>query len=447
MSFIQFFRILWAQWRILAVAIIGALVAAGIAIKLMPTQYEATSRVMLDLVRPDPVSGEGIGAGAMRGYIRTQTELITDYRVAGRVVDQLQWTSSPVYLAAYRNRPKDDNRDFRRWVAQTVIDNTNVRAVEGSNILEISYRSTSGESARIIADAIRQAYIDQTLAFKRDSAGRTAQWFRQQAEELRTKLATAEKQMNDFEKANGVVLTADNSDTEEDRLRALASLPMNQGMSAPGIAAAQSPTQNQVAAIDAQIAERSRVLGPSHPQLLALQRQREVLASIAAKETAQLRSMAAGATQTGPSQNSLISAQQRIVLERRGKINEAERLATDVALLKQDYIKTAARAAELEQQAESPEAQLTLLGSAIAPTKPVSPKIPLILFGALGLGAALGVLCSLVVELLNRRIRGVEDLELVSVPIIGMMSRKSSNIAVQNGPELLRRIGILRKAA
>jgi succinoglycan biosynthesis transport protein ExoP len=48
----------------------------------------------------------------------------------------------------------------------------------------------------------------------------------------------------------------------------------------------------------------------------------------------------------------------------------------------------------------------------LAPSKPTFPNKPLMLGGAAALGIGLGLGLSLLLELLNRRVRGVEDLNL-----------------------------------
>lgn len=422
MSFNQFFRILWARRAVILLTTVAALLAGLVVIRIMPVRYDATSRVMLDVGRPDPVSGEGISSGYMRAYTKTQTELIRDYRVTGRVVDQLGWAKSPLYLAAYHNRARNDRRSFRRWLAQSVSDRTKVGLIDSSNILEITYSSNTSESARVIADAIRQAYIDQTLSFKRDTASRTAQWFSQQAQNLRTQLTVAEARKSAFEKANGVILSADNADEEEARLRAIgAAAAVPAQAAAVGGPAAPSALAAQLGLLDAQIASAQRTLGPNNPSLIAMQQQRAALASAAAREQAASRSVVAA---SGPSLGALYQQQQQRVLAQRGKVEQARQLGTEVNLLRDQFTKTSARATELEQQAGSTETGLTLLGSAVAPTRPAFPNKPLILFGALGLGCAFGIVVSLFVEMLSRRVRGTDDLMLAGVPTIGAMVKR-----------------------
>jgi polysaccharide biosynthesis transport protein len=50
----------------------------------------------------------------------------------------------------------------------------------------------------------------------------------------------------------------------------------------------------------------------------------------------------------------------------------------------------------------------------VTPANPTFPNKPLMLGGAIAMGAGLGLGLALLLELLNRRVRGVEDLNLSS---------------------------------
>jgi uncharacterized protein involved in exopolysaccharide biosynthesis len=417
MKLIQLFRMLWARRLIILIATLGCLTAAAIGGSIIPPRYKAESRLMLNVIKRDPVTGEMIASGFARAYIKTQIELIKDYRIAGRAADALGWTSSPVFAAQYAQRSKDDSRDFRRWVSQRLIDGTNAELVEGSNILEISYNSASPEQAAKIADAIRRAYVDQALAFKREDAASNSAWFRGQAERIRLELRTAEKRKSDFERANGIILDESGVDDESKRLAALAST--SAMPAAPGISISQpNPMAAQLAQADAAIASAEKIYGPNHPDLINMRRQRAAMASSAGN----VAPTAMGAT--GPSLASLYGAQQSKVLAQRGKVDEARQLATDVAVLRDQYQKTATRAADLQQQGEVDDSGLTLLGSAVAPQTPSFPNWPLLIFGSLGVGIGLGILVALILELLTRRVRGVEDLSFDNVPVLGQMTSR-----------------------
>jgi uncharacterized protein involved in exopolysaccharide biosynthesis len=427
MSVIQFFRILWARRAILLTSTFACFLAACLAAEILPPRYEANSRVMLDIVKPDPVTGQIISSQFAKTYVKTQIELIKDYRVAGKVVDTLGWTSSPALAAQYASRSHKDNKDFRRWLAQRVMDGTSAGLIEGSNILEITYSSRAPEAAAKVADAIRQAYVDQTLAFRRSDAMRSANWFQGQTQKLRGQLTAAEKRKTDFERANGIIIQNDDTtDADTARLQALAAqAPIGPTITSTGGGGPiSSPAQAQLAQMDAQIATATQTLGPNHPDLLNMKRQRAAIAATAASEMAAARASRGGSISSGPSLASLYSAQQARVLAQRGKVTEAQQLATEVTILRDQFKKSAARAADLQQQADSEESGLTLLGSAVTPQSPAFPNLPLIFFGSLAFGVVLGILTSLVVELLSRKVRGAEDLAIDGIPVIGIMGRE-----------------------
>jgi len=414
MNFEQIFRLLWARRGLILIATIASLFAATVAGMILPPRYKAHARVMLNVVKPDPITGEIIATQFARAYVRTQTELIRDYRIAGKVVDILNWASSPDLAERYANRREDDLRDFRRWMAQIVIDSTTAELVEGSNILDITYTAPSPQGAASVAEALRRAYVEQAIAFRREDASKDAAWFKDQASKLKEQLTAAEQRKNAFERENGIVLDDQDVDQDARRLSALAQVAPAQNV--PSIAVGGSnPAAAQIAQLDAAISTAERTLGPNNPQLQDMKRQRAALASSAS-------SPVVSAGPSGPSIGSQYNAQLQKVLAQRGKTDEARRLSIEVAILRDQYQKASVRSAELEQQAQAIESGLTLLGTATAAEKPAFPNWPLIIFGSLGLGLMLGVLAAMVAELLARRVRCSADLRFGDLPVLGEMA-------------------------
>lgn len=417
MSLLQFFRILQARLSIVMTAVLFCLAAAIAVGFIIPPRYEAKTRVMLNVVKPDPVTGDLIASQFVRTFVQTQTELIKDYRTAGKVVDELHWEASPELAEAYSNRASNDNRDFRRWIAQQVIDNTNAQLVEGSNILEISYVAPDPKQAAAVADAIRKAFVEQTLAFKRDDAVESAEWFRKQADQLKVELTAAEQRKTEFEQANHIVLGDDNVDEDARRLTALSTTGLT-GPAAPvAVGGSANPMAAQLAQADAAIAAAQRTLGPNNPDLQNMRRQRDAIAAAAAASAP--RSVVTGG---GPSLTTTFNAQVNKVLAQRGKVDEARKLSASVAVLRDQYNKALAKEADFDQQSQTADSGLTMLGSATEPQTAKWPRWPLIILGAIGLGLAIGVLAALLTELLRRRVRGPEDLRLGTVPMLGMMA-------------------------
>ncbi|HEX5378163.1 MAG TPA: Wzz/FepE/Etk N-terminal domain-containing protein [Phenylobacterium sp.] len=427
MSIYQFLRILWAHRWLTVASTAATLVGAFIALLIVPPSYEAKTRVMLNLLRPDPVTGEVIANANSRTYMATQMELIKDYGVVGQAIDNLGWASNPQFVQQYQ-AAKNNDVDIRRWLSQRMISKIDVGAVPGTNILEITFRAESPGEAKAMADNLRNAYLDTALQTRRREATKTADWYAQQAAQEQAALNAADAAKTAFEKENGIVMQADNTDVETARLRALA----GQGaVGAPMVAAAPpSAAAIELATLDSQISQAAQSLGPNHPQMQAMRARRGVLARVAAQDAQAQARAAAGAAGAGA--GALEGAgrmQTSRVLAKRDKIERLNQLQAEVNLRREEYNKSMGRIAELRKEAGIADTGITAMGDAVMPQKPKFPNKPLILGGSLGLGLGLGLGLSLLVELFNRRIRGPEDLQSIfDVPLLAVIATRPTRL-------------------
>jgi len=243
-------------------------------------------------------------------------------------------------------------------------------------------------------------------------------------------LDRAEKSKTDYERANGIVMQDEKTDVETARLRALAT----QGgvgtvMSTPVIAQS-SPSAIQLAQLDAQIAQAGKTLGPNHPQMIQMKAQRETLAKLVAQDNAAARNAAsasaAAAAQSASAMSAAVAQQTTKVIANRDKIEKLTQLQSEVNLHRAQMEKSLGRASELRQEAAVADSGISVLSEAITPRSPAFPNKPLIFGGALGIGAAIGLFLSLLIELFRRRVRGVEDLQHgMHVPLLAVISTQS----------------------
>lgn len=422
MTPIQILRMLRARsWLIVLLAVVGA-AAGAIAVKWMPPRYEARSRIVVDMLKADPVTGVTLPPKTLETFLAAQVELVRDPRVTRRVVDHFGWTRSPVLRAAHQRALQAGGRlALRDWLAEDVSQRTRATMIRNSPLLEIAYSSTVPETARRGADALRDAFIAEALDSKRRDAAQKAIWFSGQVAALKGRLAAAEQRKARFERANQIVLQDDNVDAESAKLRALAS----SAPAAPATVAAPAiaPSSGQLAQVDAQLAAARPSMGRNHPEMIGLERQRAALSAAVERELAAMRTAsqvpAAGAPGTS------LSVQANKVLAQRGLVDEARRLAGDVAVLREQVAKTMQRAAEFELQAQSTEAGFSKLGAAALPRVPVTPGRWILILGGLAAGGVAGALTAILMELISRRVRGPEDLAMAGVPVIGMLPRSS----------------------
>ena len=436
MSIIQFLRILMARrWIILGCLVGVTLIALAVGSRL-PERYPASARVMLDVIKPDPVTGSIIASQFVRGYTRTQTELIKDYRVAGEVVDRLKIAERPEAKEMFAKQ-KDFTGDIRRFMAQKIIDRTEAGMISGSNILEIQYEAANPDVAKTTVGAIRDAYIDASLRFRTDSAGRTADWFRQQAEKAQAELVKAETAKSNFERANGLVMGAGGGDAETSKLQGLqqALLAARTSTGAQEIRMVQTEGNSglvesvraQLAATEDALQQASAKLGTAHPTYLALQQRRSSLQAQLSREIAASRALGgnvANAARRSVSQiEAEYNAQKAKVLGMKDKLDQLGALQREVDLRRSQYERAAARTADLKLQADVDETGLVPLGASTGSASPSFPNMPLIgALAALG-GLTLGLVIAIVIELLGRRVRGSEDMiAAAKVPVLAIIA-------------------------
>lgn len=420
MNIQQFFRIFWARRIVIIAATLSCLVGAFIVILVVPPTWKASSRVMVDIAKTDVITGEQ-DPNSARGAVETQLAMATDYSVAGRVIDNLGLTSDPQLIASYDKRSKSDIRDFRHWLEQLIVDNTRAKLLLDSAIIEITYTSSSPEQAKKIADAIRDGFIQTNLDMRRKTAEQNAEWLENRAIAAKTELDKSVTAESTFERANGLAMS-EKGDVDTARLTAMSSEGA-QGTVPPPALLSSSSAAVELASVKAQIAAQSKQLGPNNPLILQLQSQRANLEAAVAKEAATQKMLAGVAAQNTQALESQIAAQKAKVVGESDKIGKLNQLQFEVNLRRDALTKAESLATQQREQALTINAGLTPLGSATAPKDPAFPNPWLIFPGAFALGLALGVLTALLMELLARRVRSVEDITgSFDLPVLGIIA-------------------------
>ena len=123
------------------------------------------------------------------------------------------------------------------------------------------------------------------------------------------------------------------------------------------------------------------------------------------------------------------------VIAERDKVDALQRMQNDVLLKRDQYLKAAQRAADLQLEAATTNAGISDMGPTTGSTTPSFPNRPLIIGMAAASGLALGILLALLVELLNRRVRSTDDLEVAAdAPVLAVIGHKfGSRVRVPSG--------------
>jgi len=426
-SILQFARILWARRMIIFLVPVVLAVIATVAVFALPPKYEAKSRVMLDVIKPDPVTGQVLSSPFLRAYIQTQTELIKDDAMSARVIQSLNLQNDPQLQEGYSKRKADEAEDnFTTWASRAIAKNVEAHLIEGSNIIEIAYTDKDADKARDVANALAKVYIDANLQDRREGARRNADWYDAQANKAREQLLAAEGAKSSFERETGLVLQDDKVDIDSARLAALASAAAAPIITAPSSQSASSASL-ELAQVDAAIAQASKTLGPNHPDLIAMRRKHDVLSAQVDQERRAQNAAAAATISASRVTTGMLEAQKAKVMAQRDKVEKLRLMQDEIDVRREQLNKASARAAELRQEADVAATAVSMLGDALKPDSPKFPNKPLFIGGALGGGLAMGLGIAILLEIVQRRVRSADDLRAaLGVPVLTIITDQSA---------------------
>lgn len=455
MTFGQFIAILRARWK-LAALVLGGTLLVGIALSLvLPKQYTATASIVVDS-KPDPFAAMGYPSLVTPAFMATQVDIIQSDRVAQRVVRVLKLNENPQVREQWMAATGGEG-SIEAWLAESFQRKMDVRPSRESNVISISYKAPDPKFAAGLANAFVQAYLDTVLELKVNPAKQYSSFFDTRAKEQREQLETAQAKLSAFQSEKGIIAADERLDVENARLTELSSqLVALQAVSAEsGSRNAQATGASgerlqevlnnpliaglkaDLSRAEARLQELSARLGDNHPQVV------ELKASIAENKLRiadETRRVTGGVGVTNAI-NKQREAQLRGELEaQRGKVLKMKQVRDEGAVLLRD-VDNAQRAYDAIQQrltqssleSQATQSNVSALTTAVAPLDASFPNLTLNLLVAIFGGTLLGVLAAFIREIADRRVRSVEDLTTLGIPVIGMMpapgSKKSGRLA------------------
>ena len=175
----------------------------------------------------------------------------------------------------------------------------------------------------------------------------------------------------------------------------------------------------------------SERLGINHPQYQSTKAEVDKLKSQYQQAMHNIVESIGGSARNSEQRVSELAAQ---VAAQKTKVLSLNRLRDQLSLLQKD-VDSSQRALEAVNQrftqtnleGQGNQTDVGILNPALAPQVPSSPKIRLNLMMSIFLGTLLGVVCGLLQEMIDRRVRSAEDLlEIIGVPVLGVIGSKDN---------------------
>lgn len=476
------------KWLILACILIAGAVAFGVLKTIRPSYYSYVE-VLLNTRQERVVGVEQVisDLNVTNSVVAGEIAVLRSNLLLGQVVDKLHLMEHPDFnpytvaklsivtrlteatwagLAALgigieapepmpETSAEGDGRlspgDARNLVIWQV--RRNLVAVQSgiSYVISISMRAHDPDIAAAIANAVADQYIQDQLATKQAATQRAIDWLDKRLVELETQLRGAEDEVVEFlaqqvleeggdkdsvtqqlaEMNRAIVVGRNDRAAAEVRLSNARQLMAKDG---PEGAAAALATP-RLASLDTELAdlERKRAqlatrLGPSHPDMVALQL---ALADLMRDRTAAVRAgveeleatLEQARGRENAIQDGITKAQRRKVELSRSSVRLSQ-LERSANAMRQVYESFLAGFQETTQQVEFQRADARVITEGVAALSPARPRRNLILAVALALGAALGIALVFAREALNQTVRSAPELaRATGLPVLSTLPR------------------------
>lgn len=433
----QIISILWARRRFIVNSVIATTLLAVVISLLQKNRYEAMVSLLVDFQVSDPLTGRDFPIGLTNSYLATQVEMINNSRTLQDVVAKLELTADEEFTDGYHGEGGPDG--LRHWAEKTLREHLLVTRGFDSRFIYITAEADDADKAALIANTVAEAYLQQYRALTSDPAVARSRHYRSQLADLRAEVDAAQDKLSAFRAEAGLIDTADNPGMEENRLLSLSAQLVEAQRLRREAEQRRARVGNldnnvldsqliqqlkvQLATLQAQYAELGASLGSRHPDLVSLEEQIAAAQGRLDAETARYSAGAQADLTAARSEEKQLTAaveQQRAkVAELRQQQDQASRYERELASAKQIYDRALTNYDQVLFDANSNYTNIMVSSPATRPLKKSSPKRTLNVLIGMFAGGFLGVTGALIAELLQRKIRCRDDLELdLGIPVL-----------------------------
>lgn len=470
MTLHQLLLIVRARYRLILSMILITVVAAMVLCMVLPPRFVASTTLVIDSKGIDPVTGALLPVQLISSNMATELDIVQSRAVALKVVRMLKLADNPDTKQNFMDS-MDGVGSIEEWLAGGMLRRLDVKPSRESRLIDITFTHNNPEFSAIAANAFAAAYIQTSLDMKVAPARGSATWFDTQLKQLREQLENAQARLSKYQTDKGITSTDQKMDVDSAKLAEISSQLVQVQAQAYENASRQkqleefssknrsvdslpevlsSPVIQELKArlsiAETRLNQASNTLGVNHPEY---QRAQSEVTSVRKKLADEVSTAAAVIgnnlriikARERELQDAL-AAQKARLLDLNRHRDELGVLMKEVDNAQRAYETASQRHAETSLESRVDQSTIVVLNPAVAPTQPAFPKRPLIAALAAVLGAFLGIGFALAVEMLDRRIRGAEDLaDAVGVRVWGVLDDTTS---LSKGVERQRRIYLKR---
>ena len=463
MNFQQFLFALRARFGVFVLVLAATVLAATTVSLILPKTYKATVSLLVDAKNEQSLNSAQrplILPLERQSYLETQKDIITSKKVARKAVQKLKLAEESSARAILKDEEWSEASIEERLV-ETLLKGLKVETTQ-SNVIQASFSSPDPGLSALIANAFARAYVDTMLELHVEPAREASAWFDEQLQRLRANLEEAQAKLTDNYQRHKIVAADERQDVESTRLGALSDEALKAQQQALQWTSREQQAQQAIKRggspdrlpdvldnpfiqrlkgdllqAESRLEQLATQYGRNHPQY---QRQVSENRSLRQKLDTEMTKVVAGietsARQSRQREAALVqamSAQRTRLLGLKDARNELTVLRRNVESAERAYDTAMQRSVTSQVESRANQSNVTVLSPAVVPNKPSSPKVTLNIALSVVVGVMLGVGMVMLLEMTDRRVRSLADLENAwNVPVLGELKASKSAVLLPN---------------
>lgn len=440
------------HWKLAAVCCLLGVAGASIHYAITPKAYQATATIQIERRSLTPL-GNGQNPWLENywnmEFYPTQYELLQSRGLAERVVKSLDLMEDPKFNPGAgsgrdsKNGPTaEDDEAVLGGLADQIRGGLSVAPVRNTQLVQLSYRSSTPEFAAKAANAFAESFIDLGVEDRFATAGKASTFLTSQIETLKQEIQDKENQLQAFSRRSDIVTLdpqtnpvlqrlelLNNQYIEAKKTRIEKEAKYQETLSAPrdvvssSLAAGIASDQRaQVLRLEREYETKLKTYKPDFPDMVALkaeiEKTKQDLNAVVQEQLGKARSAALADYQTALRQEQVMEAEHRRLKSEAIDQNSAaveytnlkveiqtRRDLLDELLRKQSETEVAVRLQDTR------ESNVRVIDKALVPGGPFRPSLRHDLSYGLLLGFLFGVGCAVLIEFLDRTVKAPEEIE------------------------------------
>lgn len=440
------------HWKLAAVCCLLGLAGAGVHYAITPKEYQATATIQIERRSLTPL-GNGQNPWLENywnlEFYPTQYELLQSRGLAERVVKSLDLMEDPKFnpgAGAARDGKggptAEDDEAVLGALAGQLRGGLSVSPVRSTQLVQLSFHSSSPEFAAKAANAFAESFIDMGVQDRFTTAGKASTFLTSQIETLKQEIQDKESQLQAFSRRSDIVTLDPQSNPVLQRLELLNNqfieakkdriekeARYQETLSAPkevvssslsgGIASDQ---RSQILKLEREYESKLKTYKPDFPDMVALkaeiEKTRQDMNSVVQEQLGKTRSAAYAQFQTSLRQEQVLEGELRRLkteaIDQNSAAVEYTNLKVEVQTRRDLLDELLRKQSETEvavRLQDTRESNVRVIDKALVPGGPFRPSLRQdITYGVL-LGLLFGVGCAVLIEFLDRTVKAPEEIE------------------------------------